>query len=46
MVVGCANRKGGTGKTSTAGNIAFELSRTHRVAVIDGDAQGSISLGS
>ncbi len=43
MVVGCANRKGGTGKTSTAGNVAFELSRTHRVAVIDGDAQGSLS---
>src|SRR5271157_2730304 len=43
MVVGCANRKGGTGKTSTAGNVAFELSRTYRVALIDGDAQGSLS---
>jgi chromosome partitioning protein len=43
MVVGCCNRKGGTGKTSTAGNVAYELSKTHRVAVIDADAQGSIS---
>ena len=43
MIVGCANRKGGTGKTSTAGNVAFELSTTHRVAIIDGDPQGSLS---
>jgi len=43
MVVGTCNRKGGTGKTSTAGNLAFELSRTHRVAVVDGDPQGSLS---
>ena len=43
MVVGCCNRKGGTGKTSTTGNVAHELARTHRVAMIDADPQGSLS---
>lgn len=43
MTVCCVNRKGGVGKTSIAGNVAFELSRTHRVALIDGDPQGSLS---
>jgi chromosome partitioning protein len=43
MTVACCNRKGGTGKTSTTGNVAHELARTHRVAVIDADPQGSLS---
>jgi chromosome partitioning protein len=43
MVVGCCNRKGGTGKTSTTGNLAHELSLTHRVAVVDADPQGSLT---
>ena len=43
MIVGCCNRKGGTGKTSTTGNVAHELARTHRVALVDADPQGSLS---
>jgi len=43
VVVGCANRKGGTGKTSTTGNVAHELSRARRVVIVDADPQGSLS---
>lgn len=38
-----ANRKGGTGKTSTAGNLAFEFSHTHKTILLDCDSQGSLT---
>ena len=43
MTVCCTNRKGGVGKTSIAGNVAYELSQTHRVVMVDADPQGSLS---
>ncbi len=43
MTVCCANRKGGVGKTSIVGNVAFEVSQTHRAVLIDADSQGSLS---
>jgi len=43
MFICCANRKGGVGKTSVCGNVAYELSQTHRVAVVDADPGGSLS---
>ncbi len=43
MTVCCCNRKGGVGKSSIAGNVAYELSKDHRVVMIDGDPQGSLS---
>ena len=43
MTVCCANRKGGIGKTSVAGNVAHELSQTHRVVIVDADPQGSLT---
>ena len=43
MRIATANRKGGTGKTSIAGNLAFELSQQDRTILIDCDPQGSLS---
>lgn len=43
MTICCTNRKGGVGKTSVAGNMAYELAQTHRTVIVDADAQGSLS---
>jgi chromosome partitioning protein len=43
MRVSTANRKGGVGKTSIAGNVAFELAKTHQTILLDLDAQGSLT---
>ena len=43
MRIATANRKGGTGKTSTAGNLAFELAQTHKTILLDCDSQGSLT---
>ena len=43
MRIATTNRKGGTGKTSTAGNLGYELSREDRTILIDCDPQGSLS---
>jgi len=46
LVVSIANRKGGTGKTTTTVNLAAEFaSRGFRVLVIDMDTQGHSALG-
>ena len=37
------NRKGGTGKTVTAGNTAVELARYGRVLIVDCDSQADLS---
>jgi cellulose biosynthesis protein BcsQ len=36
-------QKGGTGKTTTTGNIGFEMSKMCRVLMIDGDPQGNLT---
>lgn len=36
-------QKGGVGKTSICGNIAHILSQEHRVLLVDGDPQGSLT---
>jgi cellulose biosynthesis protein BcsQ len=35
--------KGGTGKTTTTGNIGFEMSKDKKVLMIDGDPQGNLT---
>ncbi len=42
-VITVAQQKGGTGKTMLAANLAAALARRGRVAVIDADAQGSLT---
>lgn len=37
------NRKGGTGKTTTAGNVAAELRRHGRTLLVDGDPQSNLT---
>ena len=36
-------QKGGTGKSSLAGNVAYKLAERNRVALIDADVQGNLS---
>lgn len=40
-----SNRKGGSGKSTTAVNLASELSKKHSVLLIDFDTQGHSSIG-
>ncbi len=40
-----SNRKGGSGKSTTAINLASELSKEHQVLLIDLDTQGHSSIG-
>lgn len=40
-----SNRKGGSGKSTTAVNLATELSKTRSVLLIDFDTQGHASMG-
>lgn len=42
-VISVLNYKGGCGKTATALNLAYELSKKHKVLLIDLDPQGDIS---
>ncbi|NPD75315.1 ParA family protein [Oceanispirochaeta sp. M1] len=36
-------QKGGTGKTTTTGNIGFEMAKSSRVLMVDGDPQGNLT---
>lgn len=40
-----SNRKGGSGKSTTAVNLATELSKDYRVLLLDFDTQGHASIG-
>lgn len=42
-VITIGNQKGGVGKTTTAGILAFMLSKEHRVLAVDMDMQGNLS---
>ncbi|MGR3303317.1 MAG: ParA family protein [Candidatus Scalindua sp.] len=44
MTVCCCNRKVGVGKSSIAGNVAYEISKNYRVVMVDADPQGSLSI--
>lgn len=45
-IISICNQKGGTGKTTTAVNLSYELSRQHqRVLLVDMDPQGNSTSG-
>jgi cellulose biosynthesis protein BcsQ len=41
--IGIHIKNGGSGKTTTAGNVGFELSRRGRTILVDCDPQGNLS---
>ena len=43
IVIAVAQRKGGTGKTTLAANLAAAMAAGHRVALLDIDPQGSLT---
>lgn len=45
-IIAVTNQKGGVGKTTIAGNTAYEYSRAgYKTLMIDADPQGSLSDG-
>lgn len=46
QIIAVVSHKGGTGKTSLAQNVGYELGRQKRVLLVDFDPQANLTLGS
>ena len=45
MIIGLTNQKGGAGKTTVSGHLAYWLSQRGTVMIVDADAQQSSTRG-